>query len=171
MTEQPHVRAITDPRQRAIFANICVRDIDQRLTDREAMLSAIVIAAANVPIFAIMENERPISIAVCSIDLPRQARRLRFLWTDPEKRGLASFAIARHVAASARHVGIAVRSERERRAARRVGFRYSRSVGPGEWACATTRRAFDMRFSHPVVCRETIREAMACLGLLEGGFA
>ncbi len=168
MSEQPPVRSITDPRQRAIFANICVRDINPLLTDREAMLSAIVIAAANAPIFAITEDEEPISIAICSIDLPGYARRLRYVWTAPERRGHASFAVGRHVAGSARHVGVAVRSERERRAARRCGFRYSRSVGGGEWACATTRRAFNMKFAHPTVTRDTIEQAMRHLGMLAG---
>jgi len=168
MNKHLPIRSIIDPRQRAIFANICVRDINPLLTDREAMLSAIVIAAANAPIFAITEDEEPISIAVCSIDMPGYARRVRYLWTDPDRRGNATFAITKHLAASARHVGIAVRSERERRAARRCGFRYSRSVGGGEWACATTRRAFNMKFAHPTVTRDTIEQAMRHLGMLAG---
>ncbi|NKB83745.1 hypothetical protein HED51_11330 [Ochrobactrum grignonense] len=58
---------------------------------------AAVIATTPCPIFAIKDEDNPVAIAVCSLDLPGYARRLRFAWTDPACRkmgfGLPSLAM------------------------------------------------------------------------------
>ncbi|OYR09211.1 GNAT family N-acetyltransferase [Brucella grignonensis] len=126
---------------------------------------AAVIATTPCPIFAIKDEDNPVAIAVCSLDLPGYARRLRFAWTDPACRKMGfGLAIARHVVQSAKHVGVAVRHESEKRIAERAGFKHWRRADGG-WAGATTKAAFRMPFAHPNPTREAIADAMRSFGL------
>ncbi|MEZ0170760.1 GNAT family N-acetyltransferase [Microvirga sp. TS319] len=159
MTKFPPIRTITNNIERVTFALCCTNEIQPE----GSMLTAIAIATSNCPIFAMTDDDGPISIAICSLPLPGLARRLRFIWTVPGYRGKGhSLALARHVARSAPHVGVAVRSKAERRLAKRAGFTHWRRV-PGEkghWAGATTIEAFELKFAHPEPTPALIADAL-----------
>jgi len=160
-----HVRSVTNRVERVLFAHICVDAIQADLTSRQAMDVALVIATTPCPIFAIMDESNPVAIAVCSLDLPGYARRLRFAWTDPSCRKMGfGLTVARHVVQSAKHVGVAVRHESEKRIAERAGFMHWRRADGG-WAGATTKAAFRMPFAHPNPTPEAIADAMRSFGL------
>lgn len=151
--------------QRAFFAFVAVQDIEKYLTADDAIRSAAVIAASPCPIYAMIEDGLPIAIAVCSLNLPGFARRLRFMWVDPGARCLPiTLKLGRHVAASAPVVSVAVRSDREKRLCRMAGFNHWRRARGG-WSGCTVANGFRQQFALPEMTKGVLADGMRALGV------
>lgn len=160
------VHPIVDPWQRLTCASRASAAVQTHLSNRMAFASALIVANSNAPIFATMSGFEPTSVAVCGLDVPGFARRLRFVWVDPAFRGEGlAMALGQYVASSAEHVNTAVQSIKMRRLAQRIGFTHWRKVrGRNNFVCSTTAEGLSMLFVHPEFSSNALRRAMQAFG-------